>query len=157
MNQPIFSLVIVLVCLGFIFINYVHNPQKTKKNYSNVWFIQHALWEKRKTSTTYRWLACCWLLWLGFCIAEPSIVRVAKSLNLPTMGLISILLILFLPFVLFIYSSYKYYRAGEKSLADKKGTLTPTKTPFIVYLCDLIYLLVVISPLWLLPLWKNSL
>lgn len=148
MNK-IFFWGIILVCWIFIFINYIRKPQETKNNYSSFWFVLKSLWEKRKTSGTYRKFSLGCFVWIFLCLFMRYAMITAHSQHNSGFVVVSLILLVTLPLlalILIIYGSYKIYRASKEALANKKNTLTQTKTPFVVYLCDLVYVLVFLSP-----------
>ncbi|MBR4355711.1 MAG: hypothetical protein IKP96_03995 [Elusimicrobiaceae bacterium] len=148
MNRGIFW-GIILVCWVFIFINYIRKPQETKNNYSNFWFVLKSLWEKRKTSQTYKRVSRGWFIFIILSLFTRWAMIMATTQHNSALALISLILITTLPIlalVLVIYSTYKIYQAGKESLVDKNKTLNQTKTPFAVYLYDFVYILLLLFP-----------
>ena len=148
MNK-IFFWGIILVCWIFIFINYIRKPQETKNNYSNFGFVLKSLWEKRKTSGTYRKISLGCFVWILLCLFMRYAIITVHSQHNSGLAVVALILLVTLPLlalILIIYGSYKTYRASKEALANKKNILTQTKTPFIVYLCDLVYVLLFLFP-----------
>ena len=145
MNKGIFW-GIILVCWIFIFINFIRKPQETKNNYSDFWFVLKSLWEKRKTSKAYKRVSLGWFIFIILSLFTCWAMMTATPQHNPALALVPLILIIMpiLAIVLVIYGTYKLYRAGNELLADKNKTLSQTKTPFVVYLCDFVYILLLL-------------
>lgn len=152
MNQHAFILSVTLFCLVFIFINYVRSPQETKNNYANFWFVLKSLWEKRRTSGTYKKISLGWFVFILLSLLMCYAIIAAQAQHNTGLAVVALILLVALPLlalVLIIYGSYKIYRVSKEVLANKQNVLTQTKTPFVVYLCDLVYVFLFFFPYYI--------
>ncbi len=141
--------IVILICGAIILINYICNPQETKKNYSTFWFILKSLWEKRKTSPTYKKVTLGWFFYIILSLSMRYTVLTATREHNSALTLIaSILLValLIFSFTLTIYSSYEVYHAAKEILSNKDKALRPTQTPAIIYWYDSVYVLLMLFP-----------
>ena len=149
MTANTFTWQVLFVCAIIVLVNFVRKPQETKERFSTLGFILKSSWEKRKTSSTYKKVSLGWFVLIFLCLLMRYLMITATSQHNLGLAVIILILLVALPLlalILIIYSSYKMYHASKEALANRKDVLTQTKTPFVVYLCDFVYVLAFLLP-----------